>query len=188
MLSLMFATEKELGYNLTIQCRLDPKTNKVCFVYNVDGRYYKTQKAIFNHWSLCITGRATRVWEVIKVASFDKLQLLGGSQMVVLKDVWLDAGSMTEGDIQREMFADLKKIADALQAGVEPKGFEGMDDESKERLQKCLQEQCWHRYFLTVIHEWQGMTSKEVAKAAEPNSTLFWRATRYRQIFIFSTC
>ena len=108
--------------------------------------------------------------------------------MVVLKDVWLDAGSMTEGDIQREMFADFKKIADALQAGVEPKGFEGMDDESKERLQKCLQEQCWHRYFLTVIREWQGMMSKEVTKAAEPNSTFFWRATRYCQIFIFSTC
>ena len=59
MLSLMFATEKELGYDLTIQRRLDPETNKVCFVYNVDGRYYKTQKVIFDHRSLCITGCAT---------------------------------------------------------------------------------------------------------------------------------
>lgn len=169
----MFATENELGYDSTIQRRLDPATNKICFVYDVDGHYYKTQKAIFDHRSLCITGRATRVWEVIEVASFDELQPLGGSHTVILKDVWLDAGSMTEGDIQREIFADLKKIADALQASVEPKGFEGMDDQSKKRLQECLLAHHWHRYFLTVIREWQGMTSKEVAKAAEPDSTLF---------------
>ncbi|KIM51731.1 hypothetical protein SCLCIDRAFT_142631 [Scleroderma citrinum Foug A] len=173
MLSLMFATEEELGYDPTIQRRLDPETNRVCFVYEVDGHYYKTQKAIFDHRSLCITGRATRVWEVIEVASFDKLQPLEGSHTMVLKDVWLDAGLMTEGDIQREIFADLEKIADALQAGVEPKGFVGMDDESKQMLRKCLLAQDWHRYFLTLVCEWQGMTSKEVAEAAEPDSTLF---------------
>ena len=173
MLSLMFATEEELGYDPTIQRRLDPETNRVCFVYEVDGHYYKTQKAIFDHRSLCITGRATRVWEVIEVASFDKLQPLEGSHTMVLKDVWLDAGSMTEGDIQREIFADLEQIANALEAGEEPKGFVGMDDESKQMLHKCLLARDWHQYFLTLVHEWQGMTSKEVAEAAEPDSTLF---------------
>ena len=134
--------------------------------------YYKMQKAIFDHRSLCTTGRATRVWEVIEVASLDKLQPLEGSHTMVLMDVWLDAGS-TEGDIQREIFADFEKIANALQAGVEPKGFAGMDDKSKQMLQKCLLAQDWHRYFLTLVREWQGMTSKEVAEAAEPDSTLF---------------
>ena len=173
MLSLMFATEEELGYDPTIQRRLDHEADRVCFVYEVDGHYYKTQKAIFDHRSLCTTGRATRVWEVIEVASFDELQPLEGSHPVVLKDVWLDAGSMTEGDIQREIFADLEKISNALQAGVEPKGFAGMDDESKQKLRECLLEQDWHRYFLTLVREWQGTTSKEVAEAAEPDSTLF---------------
>lgn len=173
MLSLTFATEEELGYDSTIKRCLNPETDKVCFVYDVGGHYFKTQKAIFDHRSLCITGRATRVWEAIEVASFDKLQPLCGSRTVVLKDVWLDAESMTEGDIQRQIFADLKNLADALRAGVEPEGFEGMDDKSKKRLQECLLAQHWGRYFLTVVHEWQGMASKEVAEAAEPDSTIF---------------
>ncbi|KAL4062375.1 hypothetical protein J3A83DRAFT_4110133, partial [Scleroderma citrinum] len=173
MLSLMFATEEELGYDPTIQRRLDPEADRVCLVYEVDGHYYKTQKAIFDHRSLCKTGRATRVWEVIEVASFDKLQLLEGSHTVVLTDVWLDAGSMTEGNIQREIFADLEKIANALKAGEEPKGFTGMDDESKQMLQKCLLAQDWHQYFLTLVCKWQGMALKEVTDAAEPDSTLF---------------
>ena len=173
MLSLMFATEEELGYDPTIQRRLDPEANRICFVYEVDGHYYKTQKAIFDHRSLCITGRATRVWEVIEVASFDKPQSLEGSHTVVLKDVWLDAGTMTEGDIQREIFADLEQIANALKEGKEPKGFAGMDDESKLMLQRCLLARDWHRYFLTLIHECQGMTSKEVAEAAVSDSTFF---------------
>jgi len=80
---------------------------------------------------------------------------------------------MTEGDIQREIFADLEKVSNALQAGVELKGFMGMDDESKQKLRKCLLAQDWHRYFLTLVREWQGTVSKEVAEAAEPDSTLF---------------
>jgi len=52
MLSLMFATEEELGYDPTIQRRLDPETDRVCFVYQVDGHYYKTQKAILDRRSL----------------------------------------------------------------------------------------------------------------------------------------
>ena len=100
MLSLMSATEEELGYDLTMQHCLDPEVNRVCFVYEVNSHYYKTQKAIFDNQSLCITGRATRVWEAIEVASFNKLQLLEGSHMVVLKDIWLNAGLVTEGNIQ----------------------------------------------------------------------------------------
>lgn len=179
MLSLMFATEDELGYDPTVQRRLDPEVNKICFVYEVNGRYYKTQKVIFEDRGLCITGRATRVWEVIQVASFDELQPLEGSHMVVLKDAWLDAGSMAEGDIQREMFADLDKVASALQAGVEPNGFTGMDDESKQMLRECLLARDWPRYFLTPAHEWQGTTSKEIAETAEPDSTLFGAPPSY---------
>lgn len=41
MLSLMFITEEELSYDLTVQHHLDPKTNKICFVYKVNGYYYK---------------------------------------------------------------------------------------------------------------------------------------------------
>ena len=173
MLSLMSATEQELGYDLTTQRCLDPEANRVCFVYEVDGHYYKTQNVIFDNRSLCITGRATRVWEVIEVASFDKLQPLEGSHTVVLKDVWLDAGSVTKGDIQREIFANLEKIANALEAGKEPKGFAGIDDKSKQMLHKCLLARDWHQYFLTLVCEWQGITSKKVAEAAEPDSTLF---------------
>jgi len=137
----MFTTKEEIGYNPTIQRHLNLKADRVYFVYEVDIHYYKTQKAIFDHQSLCTTGCATRVWEIIEVASFDKLQPLEGLHMVVLKDVWLDARSMTEGDNQREIFADLEKISNALQAGVGPKGFTRTDDKSKQMYRNS----CWHR-------------------------------------------
>ena len=172
MLSLMFATEEELGYDPTIQRRLDPKAKE--FVLSTRSTVITTRRRRRSLTiGVCITGRATRVWEVIEVASFDKLQSLEGSHTVVLKDVWLDAGSMTEGYIQREIFADLEQIANALEAGEELKGFADMDHESKQMLQKCLLARHWHRYFLTLVHECQGMTSKEVAEAAVSDSTFF---------------
>ncbi len=173
MLSLIFATEEELGYDSTIARRVDPRTGNLCFVYNVDKSYYKTERAIFDHRSLCMTGRATRVWAVVEVRSFDELDPVEGSTMA-LKDVWLDSKSITEDKIIEHIFDKLKRVAADLKNGnEEPKGFKNMDDKSKQQLRECLEKGDWTQYFLTIVTHSRGTTSKEMAQGASPDNALF---------------
>lgn len=175
MLSLMFATEEELGYDQTVQRRLNRETETICFVYQVQEHFYKTIGAICEHRSLCTTDRATRVWAVVEVKSFDDLEPCEGGRPLVLKDVWLDSDAMTERDILMEISEALKKVADILAKGGELDGFEGMDEDSKKALRDCLNEgeDGWNKYFLTIVHDWEGMRSKDLAPAAQPNDKLF---------------
>ncbi|KIO24428.1 hypothetical protein M407DRAFT_26139 [Tulasnella calospora MUT 4182] len=180
MLSFLFATEEELGYDPTIQRRLDPGTQTLCCVYKVEDnvrdkreRYFKTQKAIFEHRSLCATGRATRVWRVVEVGSFNELEPLNSS-ILVLKDVWLDSQSKTECQNLDAIFQELERLADHLDKGDEESDvFGGVDENSKQALKECLKGRSWKRYFLSKVCDWQGSESKKVPPAAQPDSTLF---------------
>ncbi|KAG8929939.1 hypothetical protein FRC01_003486 [Tulasnella sp. 417] len=178
MLSFLFATEKELGYDQTIRRFLDsgPAGKTLCYVYQVgdeDKRYFKTQEAIFEHRSLCATGRATRVWKVVEVRSFDDLQPLDPS-IFVLKDVWLDSKSKTECQNLNAIFQKLEELARLLDEGDgKSDTFDGFDETSKEKLKECLKGRSWGRYFLSQVCDWQGFESKEVSTTAQPDSTLF---------------
>lgn len=181
MLSFLFATEEELGYDPTVQRRLDLVSGKqtLCCVYKVEDnasdkreRYFKTQGAIFEHRSLCATGRATRVWKVVEVRSFDELEPLSRS-ILVLKDVWLDSQSKTECQNLDAIFQELERLAGLLQGDEELDIFNGFDEELANALKKCLKEQSWGRYFLSKVCDWQGSESKKVPHRAQPDSTLF---------------
>ncbi|KAG8948429.1 hypothetical protein FRC04_009799 [Tulasnella sp. 424] len=177
MLSLLFANEEELGYDQTVRRHLEREQKKiqnVCFVYQVGNRYFKTRKAIFDDRSLCITGRATRVWEAIEVRSFQNLQHVDKATPMVLKDVWLDSGSKTESENLRGVFDELKEIAKGLEkGGDEPEAFNGMEDGQKELLRQCLMKESWTQYFLSVVCDWQGRESKKVPEGAQHFPTLF---------------
>ncbi|KAG8914999.1 hypothetical protein FRC01_003836 [Tulasnella sp. 417] len=184
MLSFLFATEEELGYDPTIQRRLDSDLasgkQTLCYVYKVEDnvgdkceRYFKTQGAIFEHHSLRATGRATRVWKVAEVGSFNELEPLDGS-ILVLKDVWLDSQSKTEGQNLDAIFEELQNLADLLDKGDKKSDiFDGFDEESEKALKECLKERSWGRYFLSKVCHWQGSESKKVPPAAQLDSTLF---------------
>ncbi|KIO32593.1 hypothetical protein M407DRAFT_18367 [Tulasnella calospora MUT 4182] len=182
MLSFLFATEEELGYDPTIQRRLDevPGKQTLCHVYKVKDdvgdkreRYFKTQGSIFEHRSLCVTGRATRVWKVVEVKSFDECQPLDGS-ILVLKDVWLDSQSKTECQNLDAIFQELHKLADLLDKGDEnPDIFKGFENDLKIPLKECLKGRSWARYFLTKVCDWQGFESRKVPPTAQADSTLF---------------
>ncbi|KAG8938392.1 hypothetical protein FRC04_008941 [Tulasnella sp. 424] len=189
MLSLLFANEEELGYDQTVQRHLVPEQEEhhlvpeqevpeqkkmLCLVYQVKDRYFKTRRAIFDQRGLCITGRATRVWEAIEVQSLQNLQPVDNATPVVLKDVWLDSESKTESENLRSVFDKLKEIAKGLEnGGDEPKAFGGMEDDQKELLRQCLMEGSWKKYFLTVVCDWQGRVSKKVPEGAQHFPTLF---------------
>ncbi|KIO21041.1 hypothetical protein M407DRAFT_29307 [Tulasnella calospora MUT 4182] len=123
--------------------------------------------------SLCATGRATRVWRVVEVGSFNELEPLNSS-ILVLKDVWLDSQSKTECQNLDAIFQELQKLADLLDKGDEKSDiFDGVDEKSKKALKECLKGRSWKRYFLSKVCDWQGSESKKVPPAAQPDSTLF---------------
>ncbi|KAG8999423.1 hypothetical protein FRB90_012078 [Tulasnella sp. 427] len=189
MLALLFATEKELGYDPTIKRHLDttiPGVPRLCFIYAVGTigekvHFYKTLEAIFEHRSSCVTGRATRVWKVVEVGSLDDLQGFGPE--MVLKDVWLDKGAKTEGGNQMAIFAQLEEIATQLmhngkdsienQNSTDILAFNSLDEKSKPLVQECLLNRSWNKYFLTVVHDWQGHTSKDSPPEHVVDNALF---------------
>ncbi|KAG9007890.1 hypothetical protein FRB90_009170 [Tulasnella sp. 427] len=172
MLIFLFADQQKLGYDQSVRRCIDVQGD-LCFVYQVNGKYYKTVRSIFEPRSLCITGRGTRVWQVVEVKSFDDLTppLEGGPDMV-LKDVWLDKGAMTEGQNYQAISDELEKIAKAVEDGEEP-GFFFEFGPGQDRLKECLENRDWGRYFLTKECDWQGYESKELGDGATPNSRLF---------------
>ncbi|KAG8993787.1 hypothetical protein FRB90_000608 [Tulasnella sp. 427] len=189
MLALLFATEKELGYDSTIKRHLDttiPGAPRLCFIYAVGimgekVHFYKTLEAIFEHRSSHVMGRATRVWKAVEVGSFDDLQ--GFGPKMVLKDVWLDKGAKTEGENQAAIFAQLEKVAAQLMKsgndGISAQdpthvlAFNSLDEKSKPLVQECLLNRSWDKYFLTVVHDWQGYTSKDSPPEHVVDNALF---------------
>jgi len=74
------------------------------------------------------------------------------NEMVVVWDgMKQDSIPDDEGDIQQEIFPDREKIANALKAGKEPKGFMGMEDESKQ-IGHCLASAAVSSMFQSVHH------------------------------------
>ncbi|KAG8989033.1 hypothetical protein FRB90_002440 [Tulasnella sp. 427] len=191
LLSFLFATEDELGYDPTIKRHLNPnKNNETCFIYKVLGgqgmpdRFFKTQGAIFEHRGLSVTGRATRVWKVVEAQSIDDNKACGPE--MALKDVWLDEGARTEGENLRAIFAELKVVAAKLAKGVPLPGyvgFQGIGDPTaakaakvaEEPLRACLEAEGekWRDYFLEPVCDCQGITSKATPEKSRPDDTLF---------------
>ncbi|KAG8976508.1 hypothetical protein FRB90_009164, partial [Tulasnella sp. 427] len=175
MLGFLLASHQQLGYDPTILRRVDVQHQgkRHCFVLRLGERLFKTVWSIFDHRSLCVTGRATRVWKVVEVGSSKNLEPLPGSQPMVLKDVWLNNEAMTESQNFAEISAQLEKIAAGLEAGEDLPILNHFKPKAKKRLEDCLRDGSWHRYFLTKICDWQGCKSVEVADGAEPYNGLF---------------
>ena len=97
--SLLYATKEEMGFDPTVKrVRLNKET---CYVYEVNGRFFRTVRSIFHGRVHCITGRKTRVWEAVEVGGSSWKEISeekNGGKHYALKDVWLDKGSDTEGD------------------------------------------------------------------------------------------
>lgn len=134
---------------------------------------------------ICISGRTTRIWEVIEVASLRDYIPVKGAVPVILKDVWLDAESPTEGENQDDIFRAVDQfVADGLKAhpggdgmmrfiNSEPR-FQHFNDRTKERLGSLLTGQKYRELFLTKILEWQGeLTKRRHRDACRPEKPLF---------------
>jgi hypothetical protein len=95
LVSFIFASEEQMGYDPSVQRRRDPNhfPPRICWVYSIEesessARYFKTCRTLSEFHDSSITGRSTRVLEVVEVASPDDLRLVPGAHPMVLKDAW----------------------------------------------------------------------------------------------------
>ncbi|TFK45758.1 hypothetical protein OE88DRAFT_1812378 [Heliocybe sulcata] len=103
LVSLLFATEQELGLDPTVQHRFDEQRRPGCYVYELSGRYFKTLESLSTHRPLAVAGRATRVFRAVEVESFDDLTEKGPTKL--LREAWLESIADTENGIQTKLFA-----------------------------------------------------------------------------------
>ncbi|KAJ2919088.1 hypothetical protein MD484_g1305, partial [Candolleomyces efflorescens] len=112
LISLMFAEDKDLGFDPNIA--LMSHTNRQ-YIYTVNGksgpRRFKTTHSILENCALSVAGRMTRVFRAMVELGGQTNEPKMGVKPMVLKDVWLDEGSKSEMEIQRELFSDIEKFA-----------------------------------------------------------------------------
>jgi hypothetical protein len=171
LLSFVFATLEELGYSPIIQRRCDTN-NRLCLVFKVRDRYFKTLSCVSEHLGIIITGRATRVYLVQEVVSFD--DLTGWGELFILKYAWIGAEELTECSIQNKIFAELDVLAEQLsnKDAEKPAHFLGLNLELQSIVLEKLQDQQYKKHFTTIICDAQGMTCKSVAHNFKPSGDL----------------
>uniref|UniRef100_A0A0W0GBD5 Protein kinase domain-containing protein n=2 Tax=Moniliophthora roreri TaxID=221103 RepID=A0A0W0GBD5_MONRR len=131
LLATSFASKTDLGYDPTVRRKLvgQGKTKSVVYEYMVydeeKGRevWYRTVDAVLsNYRANRPLGRAIRVWKVRELD--DKGEPFGPTY--VLKDYWITLDSMTEGQIQSNIF----KVAGQVRPN-----------------------QDFRKYFMTILHD-----------------------------------
>ncbi|KAA1476316.1 hypothetical protein DENSPDRAFT_843230, partial [Dentipellis sp. KUC8613] len=175
--SFIFARADELGFDASVQRRFDQTDTKrdYCLVFRVQDRYFKTLCAISEHLDpRRVTGRSTRVFEVIEVGSFDNLTPIAGATNKILKDVWLDEGARTEKQIQDDLFEDLdafaKKLKEEGTSGLPH--FTGVSQEDEDMLCTALRDMKYKSYFLTIDCDQQGVRSRPYRQFGFPDSAV----------------
>jgi hypothetical protein len=127
-------------------------------------QYYRTIEPLYNPRSICITGRKSRVWRVVQVVGPDNLSKAGHGREVVLKDCWVDEGSLSEKEIQTQIFERLARVKEADYAWAPP----GLRDKLKGALASP------ERYFMEVKLDWKEVgVNKEKPKYERAPKLLF---------------
>lgn len=174
--ALIFSTVEDLGYDTNIKriYEWDEEVKQVHlrYVYRLGDRFFKTVKCRDEYDDLYISGRATRVWEVIEVTSFDNTVALPNARPMILRDVWLDHGSDTEREIQEKIFERCDEIVRKFPPKDDPRLF-GVDDTTRELLHQRLKDGSYKRLFLTIKVDYRGATSKDRAVGFTPAPDAF---------------
>jgi len=143
--------------------------DKIRYVYDLtqesgETLHFRTTKTIFNPRIACISGRKTRVWRAIQVTGLDGLQEKGDKE-VVLKDVWLDKGSLKEKENQQLIYDKLRQIR-------EEENYGWIDVNYRERIQNALANIPDSLPFMRILHDSEGVDCRERLKEALPDRTI----------------
>ncbi|TEB30525.1 hypothetical protein FA13DRAFT_1774689 [Coprinellus micaceus] len=207
-ISFMFASSESLGFDSNIR-RIMPSPAdghlSISYVYRFTGEdngkervhYYRTRRTICDSHRLCITGRATRVWEAEQVKSFDDLTRVD-ERVVVLREVWLDEGAATERQIQQSIFASLNEFGAKLEEnpGYSPPHFVDFGADLEEEVRALFKEEqegsfppsaasarrmVYEKYFLTIREDFVGRATRSIAKDYQADSMLLRKVQHMRK-------
>ncbi|TRM63082.1 hypothetical protein BD626DRAFT_32776 [Schizophyllum amplum] len=167
-IAFMFASRHDLGFDETVH--VVKYQGRSCYGFEVGDRLYRSTCCLFQHNGACLTGRGTRVWEVVRVEDFQSLKQIE-EKRCALKDVWLDEDARTEKQILDALFADIDAVAKRIEAS-DPETLRvlhGFDTKTRDELRRCVGDRrLYSWYFLTIDHDWKGPTSKRRAASAIP--------------------
>ncbi|KAA1477660.1 hypothetical protein DENSPDRAFT_933839 [Dentipellis sp. KUC8613] len=167
--SFIFASADELGYDTSVQRRLDVThaNPRLCLVFRIQGRYLKTLRTVVERRGTSITARTTRVFEVVEVKSFDDLTQLE-KKTKILKDVWIDDDARTERQIQDAVLQDLDALSDKLisDGSLNSEHFHDISEEEKKLVCDALRDRRYRDHFLTIDCDEQGAQCKANAPDA----------------------
>ncbi|KAI0363677.1 hypothetical protein BV20DRAFT_94892 [Pilatotrama ljubarskyi] len=174
--ALIFSTVEDLGYDANIR-RIsewdeDSKEDQLRYVYRLDDRFFKTLKCRDEYDDLYIIGRATRVWEVIEVTSFDNIAPLPKAQRMILRDVWLGHDEDTEREIQEKIFARCDELGRNFPPDNDPR-LHGVDDTTRSLLRERLKDGSYKELFLTIEVDCRGEMSKPRAEGFTPAPRIY---------------
>ena len=171
--SFVYATKDEMGFDPTV--RRVMFQNNMCYVYQVDGRFFRTIKPLFRGRVLCITGRTTRVWEAVEVDGTSEEEIRkekNGGRRYAVKDVWLDKDSHTEGDNLNKIFAALDDVdVDQYKWDASVNMMNG--ESLKSIINRVLRGKQYNRYIMGIKCDQRGKLTKERAHGADPDPKIF---------------
>ncbi|KAF9539353.1 hypothetical protein CPC08DRAFT_716367 [Agrocybe pediades] len=158
--SFLFATAEEMGYDPTVTAHeLDGETQ---YTYTIpksptqpSDRFFRTVRTIDDYRTINITGRRTRVWLVEERKSAEEnAPTVDGQTPVryVLKDVWLEAASKTEKEIQDSIFEGIKEFLGNSSLPPEKAGLA----ELQQKHAHLKEDDAFKRYFMTIVADYQG--------------------------------
>jgi len=163
--------KEEMGFDPTMKhVRLNKET---CYMYEVNGRFFRTVRSIFHGRVHCITGRKTHVWKAVEVGGSSWKEIgeeKNGGKHYALKDVWLDKGLDTEGDNLNKIFSALDKMNMTRWNG----GVNTVDSQGLEKIiGEVLRTKQYCQYFMGIECDIQGRNTKERVEGASPDGGIF---------------
>ena len=171
--SFVYATKDEMGFDPTV--RRVKFQESICYVYQVNGRFFRTISPLFRGQVLCITGRMTRVWEAVEVGGTSEEEVRkekNRGRRCVVKDVWLDKDSHTEGDNLSKIFTALDNV-DVDHYTWDANINKTYGERLKNIITDILHSRQYNRYFMAIECDQRGKFTKERAQGADPDPKIF---------------
>ncbi|KAF8870635.1 hypothetical protein CPB85DRAFT_1569553 [Mucidula mucida] len=112
---MTFADVIDLGYDPTVT-RIRDENADIQYVFEVNGKFYRSVRSLDESSARDVVTRATRVWAARECDPITKEFI--SEHEVVVKDVWLYTGAQGEKAIQDEIYSGLRVLDEMIQAGV----------------------------------------------------------------------
>ncbi|KXN80913.1 hypothetical protein AN958_06840 [Leucoagaricus sp. SymC.cos] len=180
-LSFLFGKPARLGFDKAV--RRYKSDHKIHYEYQVafegGDRYFRTVKSLFSYRPNRITGRMTRVWQVVEIDAFKGNKI--SDQEFALKDVWLDSDAPTEKKIQQDIF-DAVEAEKTKRKGGEASSLDyikSWDTEQRKKLENLLENGEYRNLFMKIECESvEGCTTKGKPDVATPDPGLLKAGTK----------